>query len=327
MWPFHPTAKDFPDLPLMEGNEVIESNPDMNQLTTRYTEYAVRFITEHKDKPFFLYLAHSMPHVPLGVSEKFRGKSAQGIYGDVIMEIDWSVGEILRALKEGGIDEKTMVIFTSDNGPWLSYGNHAGSAGPLREGKGPTWEGGHRVPCIVRWPGRIPANQVTDKMIANFDFFPTVAEAAGTTVSADRIIDGKSLWPLLEGKPGAGTPHEYFYYYGRSELQAVRKGPWKLHLPHVYRSLDVAQGADGLPAEYIQREIPLALYNLSEDIGEQHDQAAGSREVVRELQAAADAFKAAMAAESRPAGRVVMPPAPPETASSEAARVEANSSP
>ena len=325
MWPFHPTAKGFPDLPLMEGNDVIETNPDMNQLTTRYTEYAVRFITEHKDKPFFLYLAHSMPHVPLGVSEKFRGKSAQGMYGDVIMEIDWSVGEILRALKDAGLDERTMVVFTSDNGPWLSYGNHAGSAGPLREGKGTTWEGGHRVPCIVRWPGRIPSNQVSDAMIANFDFFPTVAEAAGAAVPDDRVIDGKSLWPLLEGKPGAGTPHEYFYYYGRSELQAVRKGPWKLHLPHVYRSLDVAQGADGLPAAYVQREIPLALYNLSEDIGEQHDQAAGSREVVRELLSAAEAFKAAMAVEARPAG-LVLPPAPPEAASVEAAPAGATTS-
>lgn len=318
MWPNHPTTKDFPALPLMEGNEVIESNPDMNQLTTRYTEYAVKFIAEHQENPFFLYLAHSMPHVPLGVSDKFRGKSAQGMYGDVIMEIDWSVGEILRALEEAGLDRQTMVIFTSDNGPWISYGNHAGSAGPLREGKGTTWEGGHRVPCIVRWSGRIPANQVCDKMIANFDFYPTVAEAAGAALPADRIIDGKSLWPLLEGRPGAGTPHEYFYFYGRNELQAVRKGPWKLHLPHEYRTLEVPPGADGLPAPYVQKRIPRALYNLSEDIAEKHDQAAGSRFVVQELEAAAEAFQAAMAVEARPAGRYE-PPAPPEAAPSETA--------
>jgi arylsulfatase A-like enzyme len=243
-----------------------------------------------------------MPHVPLGVSDKFRGKSAQGLYGDVIMEIDWSVGEIMRTLREAGLEQSTMVIFTSDNGPWISYGNHAGSAGPLREAKGTTWEGGHRVPCIVRWPGRIPANQVCDKMIANFDFYPTIAEATGAVLPTDRIIDGKSLWPLLEGRPGAGTPHEYFYFYGRDELQAVRKGPWKLHLPHSYRTLEVPAGTDGLPAPYVQRDTPLALYNLTEDIAEKHNQAAGSRFVVEELQAAAETFKAAMALEARPAG-------------------------
>lgn len=309
MWPNHPTAKDYPDLPLMEGNDVVELNPSMDQLTTRYTEHAVQFIRDNKDHPFFLYLAHNMPHVPLGVSDKFRGKSAQGLYGDVIMEIDWSVGEILRTLKEAGLDDRTLVVFTSDNGPWLSYGNHAGSAIPLREGKGTTWEGGHRVPCIVRWPGKIPAGQVCDKMIANFDFYPTVAEATGAPLPTDRVIDGKSLWPLLSGTPGAGTPHEYFFFYGRSELQAVRKGPWKLHLPHQYRSLDGPAGSDGLPAPYIQRETPLALYNLTEDVEEKHNQASGSESVVQELQAATEAFKAALLVEARPAGRYD----PPET--------------
>src|SRR5690606_7507924 len=139
------------------------------------------FIQENKERPFFLYLAHSMPHVPLGVSDKFRGKSKQGLYGDVIMEIDWSVGEVIRTLKALGIDENTLVIFTSDNGPWLSYGNHAGSALPLREGKGTTWDGGHRVPCIVRWPGQIPAGQVSDVLVANFDFLPTIATRAETS--------------------------------------------------------------------------------------------------------------------------------------------------
>lgn len=312
MWPKHPTAQGFPDLPLMEGDGTIELNPDMDQLTTRYTERAIQFIEKNAEGPFFLYLAHSMPHVPLGVSEKFRGQSAQGLYGDVIMEIDWSVGEILRVLRERGIDERTMVIFTSDNGPWLSYGNHAGSALPLREGKGTTWDGGHRVPCIVRWPGKIPTGQVRDNMIANFDFYPTVAGLAGAKVPDDRIIDGKDIWPLLSGDPEAGTPHEYFYFFGRSELEAVRKGPWKLHLPHAYRSLDPALplATDGIPAPYIQLETPLALYNVVEDIGEKHVNNTWSRNVIRELQEAAEVFKVTLDKEARPAGvKELAPPA------------------
>jgi len=178
MWPKHPTNKNFPPLPLIEGEKTIETMPDQTQFTTSYTEHAVKFIAENKAKPFFLYVPHSMPHVPLHVSEKFKGKSKQGLYGDVIMEIDWSVGQILAALKEHGLDDNTLVLFSSDNGPWLSYGNHAGSAKPLREGKGTTWEGGHRVSCVARWPGKIPAGSVCSEL-ASHGRAPHVCQARG----------------------------------------------------------------------------------------------------------------------------------------------------
>ncbi|MEE9370133.1 MAG: sulfatase, partial [Sedimentisphaerales bacterium] len=184
--------KEYPPLPLMKGESVIESNPDQSKLTTLYTEEAVKFIEKNKDKPFFVYVPHSMAHVPLYVSEKFKGKSKQGMYGDVIMEIDWSAGQILSALKRLGIDEKTLVIFTSDNGPWLAYGDHGGSALPLREGKGTTWEGGMREPCIMRWPGKIPAGAVCSELSTAMDILPTFANLAGAKLPRKRI-DGKDI--------------------------------------------------------------------------------------------------------------------------------------
>ncbi|MDP2325864.1 MAG: sulfatase, partial [Gammaproteobacteria bacterium] len=286
MWPKHPTATGYPDLPLYNGTQVVEWNPDMDTLTARFTEKAVNFIQRHHDQPFFVYLPHPMPHVPLGVSEKFRGKSKPGAYGDVIMEIDWSVGQILATVKDLGIDENTIVVFTSDNGPWLSYGNHAGSALPLREGKGSTWDGGHRVPCIVRWPGQIPAGQVSDAMVGNFDFFPTLAALAGAEVPQDPAIDGRDIRPVLQGH-SADSPHDYLYFYLQSELQAVRKGPWKLHLPHEYRSLEGEPGADGIPGPYVQKKTPLALYNLESGFAEAVDVSGAHPEVVAELRVAA----------------------------------------
>lgn len=302
MWPNHPTATGYPDLPLYNGTQVVEWNPDMDSLTTRFTEKAVDFIQRHHDQPFFVYLPHPMPHVPLGVSDTFRGKSSQGLYGDVIMEIDWSVGQLLGTLKRLGIDENTVVVFTSDNGPWLSYGNHAGSAGPLREGKGSTWDGGHRVPCIVRWPGAIPAGQVRDTMIGNFDFFPTLAALAGAELPQDRVIDGRDIRSVLAG-PSGDSPHEYLFFYLQGELQAVRKGPWKLHLPHEYRSLAGEPGADGKPVRYVQKTTPLALYNLESDIAEAVDVSGAHPDIVAELQAAMTDFLARMEAEKRPAGQ------------------------
>jgi arylsulfatase A-like enzyme len=221
-----------PPLPLIEGDRVVERNPDISQLTTRYTERAVKFIDAHHDGPFFLYVPHTMPHVPLGVSAKFRGKSGRGLYGDVIEEIDWSVGQILAALDRHGLNERTLVIFASDNGPWLSYGDHAGSAGPLREGKGTTWEGGVREPCVMRWTGKIPAGTTCTELAATIDILPTFAALAGAPVSTDRIIDGKDIRPLLFGQPGAKCPHEAYYYYWNNALEAIRSGPWKLHFPH-----------------------------------------------------------------------------------------------
>src|SRR5262249_35735248 len=167
-----------PDLPLIEAEKVIAYNPDQSKLTTWYTEHALNFIAKNKDRPFFLYLPHTMPHVPLHVSDKFKGKSARGVYGDVIMELDWSVGQILAALKQHGIEEQTLVMYSSDNGPWLSYGDHAGSAGPLREGKMTTWEGGQREPCIMRWPGKIPPGSVCREPAMTIDILPTLAKLA-----------------------------------------------------------------------------------------------------------------------------------------------------
>ncbi len=289
MWPFHPTSKAFPDLPLIEGDQII--NPgvtpdDQTQLTTWYTERAVDFIDRNHDRPFFLYVAHSMPHVPLFTSEKFKGKSEQGAYGDVIMEIDWSVGEITKALQRHEILDNTLMIFTSDNGPWLSYGNHAGSAGPLREGKGTVWEGGTRVPCIMRWPARIPAGTECDALAATIDFLPTIAGIIGADLP-DHPIDGKDILPLMTGESDE-SPHEAYLYYWGNHLQAIRSGDWKLHFPHAYRSLTGQPGRDGLPAGYSQQRTDLALYNLASDIGETNDVKDEHPDVVRKLQALAD---------------------------------------
>jgi arylsulfatase A len=281
MWPNHPSEK-FPDLPLIEGDEVIQRNPDQTKLTTWYTEHALRFIERNRDRPFFLYLAHSMPHVPLFVSDKYRGKSRRGLYGDVIMEIDWSVGEILRILKQFNLDQQTLVIFTSDNGPWLRYGDHAGSAGPLREGKMTTFEGGFREPCIVRWPGKIPAGAVCREIAMTIDFLPTLARLAGAEVPTDRILDGKDIWSLMSGQPGATTPHEAVLYYWGEELQGIRSGKWKLHVPHSYRRSD-SPGKGGKPGDEVVRQIGLELFDLEEDIGENINVAARHPDVVKRL--------------------------------------------
>ncbi|MCK4628408.1 MAG: sulfatase, partial [Sedimentisphaerales bacterium] len=225
MWPKHPKniKWKFPPLPLIEGNKTIEHNPDQSQLTTWYTERAVKFIDKNKERPFFLYVAHNMPHVPLFVSDKFKGKSKRGLYGDVIMEIDWSVGQILAALKRNGLDENTLVIFTSDNGPWLNYGDHGGCALPLREGKGTMWEGGQREPCIMRWPGKIPAGTTCQEPAMTIDLLPTIARLTKTKLPKHKI-DGKDIWPLMAGQGGAKCPHEALYFYYGTDLHAVRSG-------------------------------------------------------------------------------------------------------
>ena len=291
MWPFHPTAGDrFPDLPLIDGEKIVNpkvTGKEQAQLTTWYTEHAVKFIEQNKDRPFFVYVPHSMPHVPLFVSDKFQGKSKRGLYGDVIMEIDWSVGQILGTLKRLGLDEKTLVIFTSDNGPWLSYGDHGGCALPLREGKGTSWDGGHREACIMRWPGKIPAGSVCGELAATIDILPTLARLAGAELPKNRI-DGKDIWPLMSGDPNAKTPHESYCFYWSRHLQAIRSGKWKLHFPHKYRSLKDKPGSGGTPGPYIQRETGLALYDLENDVGETTDVASQHPDVVNRLQSLAD---------------------------------------
>jgi arylsulfatase A len=298
MWPFGYDGKPLPDgakrayppLPLIEGDqpvETISSLTQMDQLTTRYTERAIRFIESHRERPFFLYLAHSMPHTPLGVSDKFRGRSRQGPYGDVIMEIDWSAGRIFETLRRLRLDKDTLVIFASDNGPWLNFGTSAGSAAPLREGKGTMWEGGARVPCLMRWPGRIPAGRVSGRIAASLDILPTLAALAGAPLPA-KPIDGLSLAGLIGGDEQAEARDHFFYYYGR-ELQAIRRDRWKLHFPHAYRSYQgVEPGRDGMPGPYAQGRTGLELYDLSADIGETTDVAAGHPDVVRGLEALAE---------------------------------------
>ena len=283
MWPKHPTSDKYPDLPLIEGERVIEYNPDQTQLTTWYTERSVRFIEKNKDRPFFLYLPHSMAHVPLFVSDKFKGKSEQGLYGDVMMEIDWSVGQILSKLKRLGIDKKTLVIFSSDNGPWLSYGDHAGSARPLREGKGTTFDGGQRESTIMRWPGRIPAGTVCKEPASTMDILPTVANLTGAALPA-HTIDGKDIWRLMSSRPRAKSPHEALFYYRGYALEAVRSGKWKLHLPHAYRTLAGREGGTGgQPTRYEQAKIGLSLFDLEKDISEQNDVSAQYPDVVERL--------------------------------------------
>ena len=301
MWPYHPEAKpgSYPKLPLYENGRVIdeEITPEKQRnLTTWYTERAVSFIERNKDRPFFFYLAHSMPHVPLFVSEKFKGKSERGLYGDVIMEIDWSVGEVLRTLEKHGLTRDTLVIFTSDNGPWLSYGDHAGSSGPHREGKGTAWEGGTRVPCLMRWPGQLPAGAVSDQYVMTIDLLPTLARRIGAEMPKLKI-DGLDVWPILSGQSGARNPHEgYGNWYAQNELQAVVSGDgeWKLVLPHRYRTLGGRPGGrDGIPAKYenVNLERPL-LYNLRTDREETKDVAAAHPEIVTRLQAFAEQCRA-----------------------------------
>jgi arylsulfatase len=297
MWPLHPEAKKgaYPPLPLIEGDTVIKESlghEDQEQLTTQYTERAVKFIERNKDRPFFFYLAHSMVHVPLHVSAKFKGKSQQGLYGDACMEVDWSVGEVVAALKRAGVEENTWVIYTSDNGPWLSYGNHAGNAGPLREGKGTCWEGGTREPTLMRWPGKIPAGTTNDAMLMTIDLFPTIARLVGAELPRHKI-DGLDVLPLIAGQKGATNPHEgYAFYYEQNQLQAVvsADGRWKLQLPHSYRTLGGRPGGrDGIPAKYETRKLETAeLYDLQNDIGEAANVAEKHPEIVKRLETFAE---------------------------------------
>ncbi len=317
MWPVgfdgQPVGPDdrkarHPYPPLIEGNErvaEIRTLADQDRLTTLYTERAVRFIEKNKSRPFFLYVPHSMVHIPLGVSEKFRGKSAQGMYGDTVMEVDWSVGEILKALEKAGLEKSTLVIFTSDNGPWLNFGNHGGSAGPLREGKGSEWEGGVRVPCIMRWPGRIKAGSICREMAATMDILPTFAAAAGAPFP-EKKIDGFDLLPLLTGKTEVSPRQELLYYYG-TEFQAVRQGKWKLHIPHAYTSYEgLEPGRDGFPGPTEKRKTGYELYNLEKDIGERNNVVELFPDVAERLMALVETAREELGDGERP-GRGVRP--------------------
>ncbi len=290
----------FPDLPLVRNLDVIELNPDQTQLTRRYTEGALEFIESNRDRPFFLYLAHSMPHVPLFRSKEFVGVSQRGLYGDVIEELDASTGRILDKLQELGLDDNTLVVFTSDNGPWLHYGIDAGSAGPLRDGKGTVWEGGLRVPAIMRWPGKIPAGQVTSEIASNIDILPTFAALAGAELPSEHVIDGKDLWPLISVRDGKSPRKTFLYYEGqifyRAEdgapvnepiLRGIREGNWKLFLESPEEDVDGP-----------------ALYDLYADVGEVHNVADKHSDVVERLANLAHSSDRAIMSQVRPLGRV-----------------------
>ena len=295
MWPLHPQQGkgfNFGPLPLYENEQIIDTLTDQSQLTTLLTEQAVDFINRKKDDPFFLYVAHPQPHVPLYVSEKFKGKSANGLYGDVIMELDWSVGQIIQALKDNGLEENTLVVYTSDNGPWLSYGNHAGSAGQLREGKGTAWEGGQREPFIVKYPPRIKGGSIIDVPIMGIDLLPTIANLTGASLP-ERTIDGKDVLPLLT-QESTESPHEaYFFYYDINQLQGVRYGEYKLYFEHTYRTMaGQPQGKDGLPGDYTYITLDeVELYHLPTDPGERTNIAEKHPEVVAKIEALADEMR------------------------------------
>lgn len=295
MWPNHPESKNYyPPLPLIEGEKAIAYLEDQQELTSWYTYKSLEFIEKNQGKPFFLYLAHNMPHVPLYVSDKFKGKSEQGMYGDVMMEIDWSVGEIRRKLKDLGLEENTLIIFTSDNGPWLSYGGHAGLPAGLKEGKGTSWEGGIRVPAIFTWPGKIPAGKVQDQAAMTIDMLPTLAKVSASPLP-ELKIDGSDIWPLVMGEKADLKP--YFAYYNRNELQAVIYGKWKLVFPHTYRTIPegTEMRNDGIPVKYAQIKLETAqLFDLAQDPGETTDVSAKNPEILAQLNEFADQARADM---------------------------------
>lgn len=310
--PLHPTVPGMPPLPLYDGADVIETDPDQGRFTRRFTDRALDFIARHRDRPFFLYLPHVMPHVPIFASPVWRGRSGRGPYADVVEELDAAVGEILAALRTHGIDDRTLVVFLSDNGPFLSYGEHAGSAGPFREGKLTTFEGGMRVPCIARWPGRVPAGRTVDGIVSAMDLCATIAAVAGAD-PVDRHTDGLDLRPLVFGAAGARGRDSLLFYSG-TELQAVRQGRWKLHLPHDYLTVAAEPGRDGKPSNfgrmrpesmaesgvrgiasrhgYRVESLPLSLFDLTADPGETHDVAAAHPDVVARLEALVEEARA-----------------------------------
>jgi arylsulfatase A len=296
MWPNHPEApKSYPPLPLIEGDRPVIANvtaDDQREFTTRFADRAVAFIRRNQDRPFFFYLAPNMPHVPLFVAKGHEGRTGRGLYADVISEIDEAVGKILTILKKLNLDQKTLVIFASYNGPWLSYGDHAGSAGPLREGKGTSYEGGIRVPMIARWPGQIPPGSTRHEPAATIDILPTIAALTQSPLP-DRPIDGKDISPWLLGDHPTGAPHDaLFFYYADGQLQAMRAGRWKILFPHTARTMIGQEpGEGGTPGKYKPLPVGLELYDLETDLGETTNLAAKYPDLVHDLQTRADLIR------------------------------------
>jgi arylsulfatase A len=267
-------------VPLMRDEAVVEYPADQRTLTQRYTAEAIEFIKANRKQPFFVYLAHTMPHIPIFASEDFKGKSARGLYGDVIEEIDWSTGQIIEALKATGLDQNTLIVYTSDNGPWNLKSGHGGSASPLRGYKFQTYEGGMREPTIMRWPGRIPAGTVCSEVAGTIDMLPTLAGLSGGRLPTDRVIDGRDIWPLMSGQTGAKSPHDHYCYYRGTKLEALRMGDWKL-----------------------RRAKQVELFNLAEDISESKNLADQHPDIVRRFQKTMDDFDETLKANKRPAGQ------------------------
>jgi arylsulfatase A-like enzyme len=278
---------------LLRNEELVEPKADMADLTKRYTDEALGFIQKSRDQAFFVYLAHTMPHLKLAASEQFRGKSRRGLYGDVIEEIDFSVGRILQEIRTLGLEQDTYIIFTSDNGPWFldrhprlsqqkdKGGSHGGDAAPLRGHKTSTWEGGVRVPCVMWAPGRIPQGKVCSEIATTMDVLPTLAALAGSNAPTDRAVDGKEISDLIHGKEGAKSPTEAFYYYAHTQLMAVRSGKWKLHLPRTVNTMQ-RWNVYHRESDIIDFTKPL-LYDLEQDPGEQQNLADKHPDTVRKL--------------------------------------------
>ena len=267
MWRWHPEYPEgYPeDLLLYRNESPIMEIIDQSDLTKDITSESIDFIERNKNNPFFLYIAHPQPHVPLFVSKDFENITGNGLYADVITEIDYSVGRVLRSIEENGLTENTIVVFTSDNGPWLSYGNHSGSSGIYREGKGTTWEGGVRVPSIIKFPNKLKS-RVIDEPVMAIDWMPTFAELTNSKLSANKI-DGKNIWPLLTGEISSSPHEELYFYYRVNELHSIRMNDWKIHFTRTYRSLNGRPGGiDGIPVKYDMNVIEQnELYNLKND--------------------------------------------------------------
>ncbi len=275
-------AQTYPPLPLMRGESTIEEEPEQRLLTRRYTEEAVAFIRKSRDRPFFLYLPHSMPHTPIFASDTFEGTSSRGLYGDVIEELDWSMGQILDVLHEENLDYRTLVVFTSDNGPWLTENLNGGSAGLLRDGKGTTWEGGMRVPAIAWWPGTIAPGAVTQSLATTLDLLPTVLSLAGAALPGDRVLDGVDLTPVFADP--ITKVREAVYFYRGTQLFAVRRGPWKMH--YVTQSAYVGDS----PVTH----DPPALYHVDRDPSERFNVSARHPDVTAAIEEMAARHRASL---------------------------------
>lgn len=294
MWPLNP-RKDytFPALPLIENTTVIDTVDEQLQedMTSLLTKKSVDFIKKNKSNPFFMVVSHPMPHVPLYVSERFKGKSKRGLYGDVMMELDWSTGEIMKTLKEQGLEENTMILFFSDNGPWIAYGNHGGSTGGLKEGKETSFEGGIRSPLLIKYPAHIPAGKTIHTPINGIDLLPTFAHLAKVALPSKKI-DGKNIIHQLTGASKKMAHEAYYFYMNKNQLEAVMTDRWKLVLPHSFNSLNgKVEGVDGALAAYEKIDVPLALYDLKYDEKEIENIAKSHPNIVSILQSKADSIR------------------------------------